>query len=60
VPQTFRLPGEEAPFLEVIGRVGDARTLEGVLELVRRHDATSVLVEDDYVDAHFRDEYAHF
>lgn len=63
-PSYFDLPDEwdrletaiDAPAADFHG----SRVLRGVLALVREHNPTRALLEPDYIDADYRDEYTHF
>lgn len=63
-PAYFNLPTEWPELEETIGATAPpeygSRVLPQVLQRVREHEPTRALLETDYIDADYRDEYTHF
>lgn len=60
LPRAFRLPDEWDELRTAIHASHGSEALEAVLDLAKQHDPTRALLEPDYIDADYRNEYANF
>jgi hypothetical protein len=59
-PTRFDLPAEWNTLEQALAGLGRSSALDGVLCLAKDHKPTSALLEEDYVDADYRNEYYSF
>lgn len=59
-PETFVLPGQWADVVARYDGLRPSSPLDSVFRLATEHAATTALLERGYIDADYRDEYAHF
>jgi len=59
-PLRFTLPQDWLELVHRYGGMGPSKPLDNTFELVARGSPTSALLERDYIDADYRDEFSHF
>lgn len=59
-PRLFDLPAEWQDLKDRYACLGPSRTLDWVYSHVEDQQATGALLEHEYIDSDYRDEYAHF